>query len=126
MAGTGFDLSRHVEHITSPTLVLHGAEDRYVPVANAAALAGAIPGARLRVLEKAGHLVFIERFAEVSREVDAFLKPRNRASPPRGTENRPAGVWRWIPMPLRALRRRWGQTRSSISRSISARGHTPR
>jgi 3-oxoadipate enol-lactonase len=126
MAGAGFDLSRYVEHITSPTLDLHGAEDRYVPVANAAALAGAIPGARLRVLEKAGHLVFIERFAEVNREVVAFLKPRNRASPPRGTENRSAGVWRWVPTLLRALRRRWGQTRSSISRSITARGHTPR
>src|SRR5918994_2291657 len=47
-AGAGFDLSRDVGHITSPTLVVHGAEDRYVPVANAAALAGAIPGAKLR------------------------------------------------------------------------------
>jgi pimeloyl-ACP methyl ester carboxylesterase len=37
----------------------HDAEDRYVPVANAGALAGAIPDARLRVLEDAGHLVFI-------------------------------------------------------------------
>ena len=59
-AGAGFDLSRDVGHITSPTLVIHGSEDRYVPVANAAALAGAIPGARLRVLDHAGHLVFID------------------------------------------------------------------
>ena len=28
--GGGFDLSRDVGHITSPTLVIHGAEDRYV------------------------------------------------------------------------------------------------
>ena len=77
-AGAGFDLSRGVEHITSPTLVIHGAEDRYVPVANAAALAGAIPGATLRVLDHAGHLVFIERFAEVNREVVSFLKPRRQ------------------------------------------------
>jgi 3-oxoadipate enol-lactonase len=75
-AGAGFDISRDVGHITSPTLVIHGAEDRYVPVANAAALAGAIPGARLRVLDHAGHLVFIERFADVNREVVSFLKPR--------------------------------------------------
>src|SRR5215213_9441438 len=33
-AGAGFNLSRDVGHITSPTLVIHGAEDRYVPVAN--------------------------------------------------------------------------------------------
>lgn len=75
-AGAGFDLSRDVGHITSPTLVIHGAEDRYVPVANAAALAAAIPGARLRVFDHAGHLVFIERFADVNREVVSFLKPR--------------------------------------------------
>ena len=73
-AGARFDLSRDVEHITSPTLVIHGAEDRYVPVPNAAALAESIPGARLRVLDHAGHLVFIERFAEVNREVVSFLK----------------------------------------------------
>lgn len=76
MAGARFDLSGDVEHITSPTLVIHGAEDRYIPVANAAALAGAIPGAKLRVLDAAGHLVFIERFADVNREVVTFLKPR--------------------------------------------------
>ncbi|HET7479341.1 MAG TPA: alpha/beta fold hydrolase [Rubrobacteraceae bacterium] len=75
-AGARFDLSGDVEHITSPTLVIHGAEDRYIPVANAAALAGAIPGAKLRVLDAAGHLVFIERFADVNREVVTFLKPR--------------------------------------------------
>ena len=79
MAGAGFDLSCDVGHITSPTLVIHGAEDRYVPGANAAALAAAIPGAKLRVLDHAGHLVFIERFADVNREVISFLKPRGPA-----------------------------------------------
>lgn len=75
-AGAVFDLSRDVEHITSPTLVLHGSEDRYVPPLNARALADAIPDSRLRVLDRAGHLVFIERFAEVNREIVTFLKPR--------------------------------------------------
>lgn len=80
-AGAGFDLSGDVGRITSPTLVIHGAEDRYVPVANAAALAGAIPASRLRVLDHAGHLVFIERFADVNREVISFLKPRRPRKP---------------------------------------------
>jgi 3-oxoadipate enol-lactonase len=78
-AGARFDLSREVGRITSPTLVIHGAEDQYVPVANAVALAEAILGARLRVLDNAGHLVFIERFADVNREVVTFLKPRKRS-----------------------------------------------
>ncbi len=73
-AGARFDLSRDVGSITSPTLVIHGSEDRYVPVANASALAEAIPEAELRVLNNAGHLVFIERFANVNREVVTFLK----------------------------------------------------
>ncbi|QIN81996.1 alpha/beta fold hydrolase [Rubrobacter tropicus] len=76
-AGARFDLSGDVGHITSPTLVIHGSEDRYVPPANARALADAIPGAKLRVLEDAGHLVFIERFADVNREVVRFLKSRD-------------------------------------------------
>ncbi len=73
-AGAHFDVSRDVGSISSPTLVIHGAEDRYVPPANASALAEAIPEAELRVLNDAGHLVFIERFAGVNREVVTFLK----------------------------------------------------
>ena len=73
LAGARFDHSGDVGRITSPTLVIHGSEDRYVPPANARALAEAIPGARPLVLEGAGHLVFIERAAEVNREVLTFL-----------------------------------------------------
>ena len=73
-AGARFDVSRDVENITAPTLVIHGTDDRYVPPANAAALAEAIPEAKLRVLNDAGHLIFIERFADVNREVVTFLK----------------------------------------------------
>jgi 3-oxoadipate enol-lactonase len=97
-AGAGFDLSRDIGHITSPTLVVHGAEDRYVPVANAAALAGTIPGAKLRVLDGAGHLVFIERFADVNREEVTFLRPGGyRRQSTRGQRaGWPARVRGWI------------------------------
>jgi 3-oxoadipate enol-lactonase len=115
-AGASFDLSRDVGHITSPTLVIHGAEDRYVPVANAAALAGAIPEAKLRVLDDAGHLVFIERFADVNREVVAFLKPRGsgRQVRDRGVGSRRAWVWRWVSGLARSLGRRLGRVRDGI------------
>jgi 3-oxoadipate enol-lactonase len=73
LAGSRFDDSAEVGRINSPTLVIHGAEDRYVPPSNARALAEAIQNARLRILEGAGHLVFIEQAAEVNMEVSAFL-----------------------------------------------------
>jgi hypothetical protein len=76
MVGARFDGSRDVRKISSPTLVIHGADDCYVPVANAVALAEAIPGAKLRVLEEAAHLVFIEQAEVVNKEVVSFLKPR--------------------------------------------------
>jgi 3-oxoadipate enol-lactonase len=75
MAGARFDASRNVSEITSPTLVIYGTDDRYVPVANAVALAEAIPNAKLRVLDGAGHLVFIEQAKEVNKETISFLKP---------------------------------------------------
>ena len=81
-AGAQFDVSRTVGSITSKTLVIHGGEDRYVPLANAAALAEAIPDAKLRVLADAGHLVFIERFADINREVVVYLKSRNPQQKP--------------------------------------------
>ena len=101
-AGARFDVSRDVGRITSPTLVIHGTDDRYVPVANTVALAEAIPGAKLRILEGAGHLVFIERYADVNREVVTFLKPRKqsraRATKDTGGRFRSASraVRRWV------------------------------
>jgi len=107
-AGARFDLSGDVEHITSPTLVIHGAEDRYVPPANARALADAIPGAKLRVLEDAGHLVFVERSADVNREVVRFLKSRDtrsaRATGGRSTEEEPREPVGWLRRSMNAFR----------------------
>jgi 3-oxoadipate enol-lactonase len=77
-AGWRFDASGEVGRISSPTLVVHGAEDRYVPPSNARALAQAIPGAQLRVVEGSGHLVFVERAADVNRKVLAFLGATGR------------------------------------------------
>jgi pimeloyl-ACP methyl ester carboxylesterase len=108
VAGSRFDVSGDVGHITSPTLVIHGSEDRYVPVANAAALAEAIPGAKLRVLGDAGHLVFIERAADVNREVVSFLKPRRPRKKPQLAKRRIPG--------LGALRERLGSVPRAIRR----------
>jgi 3-oxoadipate enol-lactonase len=82
ISGSRFDDSAEVGRISSPTLVIHGSEDRYVPPSNARALAEAIPNARLRILEGAGHLVFIERAAEVNMEVLKFLGEGERRVAP--------------------------------------------
>jgi 3-oxoadipate enol-lactonase len=114
-AGARFDVSRDVGRITSPTLVIHGAEDRYVPVANAVALAEAIPDAKLRVLDDAGHLVFIERFADVNREVVTFLKPRKPRGR-RGAHATPAkGIGERFRDALLTVRRWVGKARAGVS-----------
>ena len=111
MAGARFDASRDVGHITSPTLVIHGADDRYVPVANAVALAEAIPGAELRILDGAGHLVFIERAEEVNEEIVSFLKPRKpreRRRPQRPPAKRRAEKLKeWLRRPSRISGGSW-------------------
>jgi pimeloyl-ACP methyl ester carboxylesterase len=45
-----------LERIAAPTLVVHGARDRMIPVANARMTAERVPGARLTILDDAGHL----------------------------------------------------------------------
>jgi pimeloyl-ACP methyl ester carboxylesterase len=80
MAGTRFDASRRVHGIRSPTLILHGDDDQVVPVDNAEALAQAIPDARRRIFEGAGHLVFIERADEVNEEILSFLEAKRHPS----------------------------------------------
>ena len=61
-----------LSRIAVPTLVVHGALDRMVPVANAHLIAERIPGARLRILEGAGHLYPTER-PSADREIAVFL-----------------------------------------------------
>ena len=53
--------------IRAPTLVLTGSADKLVPPANSVILARSIPGARLRVLEGAGHVFPLEREQETVR-----------------------------------------------------------
>jgi pimeloyl-ACP methyl ester carboxylesterase len=46
--------------ITTPTLVITGAEDVLIPAGNAKILAERIPGARLQIIPKSGHAFFSE------------------------------------------------------------------
>lgn len=59
--------------ITAPTLVVHGSDDRFNPVANAPLLAERIPGARLELIPGARHAYFEEFRSTASPLVRDFL-----------------------------------------------------
>jgi len=58
--------------ITIPTLVVWGAADRMIPPEHGRAYASAIPGARFRLIEHAGHLPQLETPAELLAAVIEF------------------------------------------------------
>jgi 3-oxoadipate enol-lactonase len=59
--------------IRQPVLIIHGREDRMVPVERAEELQRGLPNARLQILEGAGHQVHSEQFATVLRLVLDFV-----------------------------------------------------
>jgi pimeloyl-ACP methyl ester carboxylesterase len=59
--------------ITSPTLVVRGAQDTFLPAAHAETYAAEIPNARLEVIEGAAHLLPLEKPAELATLTRAFL-----------------------------------------------------
>ena len=68
-----FDVTGRLAEIRVPTLVLHGARDRIVPVASAQRLAGGIAGARLVMFPDAGHVYTTDVPDAASQEVLRFL-----------------------------------------------------
>ena len=62
-----------LRHISTPVLVITGAEDRGLPPSYSTELANRIPGARLHVLPDVGHLSPREAPREVAVLIDNFL-----------------------------------------------------
>lgn len=73
MACDAFDLTGEIAAIRAPTLVLCGGEDRLTPVKYARFLQQRIPGATLDIVPGAGHMVMLEKPADVNRSLTAFL-----------------------------------------------------
>ena len=69
----GWDAWDRLGEISTPTLVLHGTGDRLVAVENGRRLAQAIPGARLVLLEGAGHLYHSEQSDAADQAVMSFI-----------------------------------------------------
>ena len=68
-----FDVTAWLAEIRIPTLVMHGAQDRIVPAANAQRLADGIAGARLVVFRDAGHIYITDVAEAANQEVLHFL-----------------------------------------------------
>jgi pimeloyl-ACP methyl ester carboxylesterase len=57
----GHDTSARLSTIAAPTLVIHGTEDRMLPVVNGKLIAELVPSARLELLEGVGHMFWWEQ-----------------------------------------------------------------
>jgi 3-oxoadipate enol-lactonase len=76
----GFDAFDRLPDIRAPTLVLHGTEDRTIHPDNARVLADRIPGARLVLLQGAGHVYHAEQPEAADVAVLGFVRSLGRES----------------------------------------------
>ncbi len=60
--------------ISTPTLILWGREDSWIPLEKGEELHGLIPGSEFRVIDDAGHLVIEEQPKELLNEISRFLE----------------------------------------------------
>jgi 3-oxoadipate enol-lactonase len=68
-----WDVRGRLAEVGVPTLVVAGADDPSTPLADLEAIAGEIPGAELVVIDRARHLLNVERADEVNAALRSFL-----------------------------------------------------
>ncbi|MGH7864810.1 MAG: alpha/beta fold hydrolase [Candidatus Binataceae bacterium] len=69
----GFDSWERLAQIKSPTLIIHGDDDRIVPVQNAEVIGQRIAGSKVRVIKDAGHMFFWEAISDAAGFAGDFL-----------------------------------------------------
>lgn len=65
-------LRRRLHHISVPTLVVWGDNDRLIPPEHGQMLAKEIPGARFELIERSGHVVSVEQPAKLCEAISRF------------------------------------------------------
>ena len=74
LASHSTGLAESLKDFTVPILVISGNDDRIVPTASSVKLAGELPGAKLAIIQNAGHVPHEEQPAAFMQAVDAFLQ----------------------------------------------------
>lgn len=69
-------LTDRLSRITAPTLVISGADDLATPPLHGQAIANAVPGARLDIVEDAAHLANVEQPEAITERILAHVTPR--------------------------------------------------
>jgi non-heme chloroperoxidase len=85
----GMDLTPDLPRIELPTLVIGGTADLLTPPAEARRMARLIPGARLVLLERAGHMIMLERADALDELLLDFARELGRpasSSEPHGSQ----------------------------------------
>lgn len=72
-AVAAFDATDRLDTLDAPTLVLHGTDDRILPVANAELLSDLLPNATVELIDGGPHLFFIEDRNVVNGRIASFL-----------------------------------------------------
>lgn len=75
-----YDSLPHLGQVSTPALVLVGADDVLTPVAQASQIARAIPGADLEVMGKGGHSMVLDYPQDVHRIITTWLGRNDSAS----------------------------------------------
>jgi 3-oxoadipate enol-lactonase len=76
----GWESYSRLPQIKAPTLVIHGKVDRLVPVGNGELIAARISGAKLVLLEHAGHLFSSDQTEAAHKAIVEFLSSNNDAA----------------------------------------------
>lgn len=75
------DIEPHYGRLEMPVHIIWGTDDAWIPVATAHRLQKRIPGATLRLIPEAGHLIHLDAAAELAVELDRWLERNGSGSP---------------------------------------------
>jgi len=69
-----FNFVDQLEKISVPTLIVHGRDDKVIPVEEAKLMHQKIPNSKLVIFPKCGHATIIEKAQEFNKVVIEFLE----------------------------------------------------